>query len=129
MIETLTDYELHERMMTAAQKEKSAALELLEYLSEVEIRGELPQVPAEFQTPKSRLIPRTERNAVRIRSHDQCEFWDRLTGRRCESRRYLELHHCKSSSLARPLDPTHTTLPAPLRLLNASRLGIPQGLR
>ena len=53
-----------------------------------------PEVEAEVSPPQGRYIPAQERRLVRKRSGDQCEHRDKITGRRCDARRFLEFHHC-----------------------------------
>jgi len=42
---------------------------------------------------KSRFIPAGLKARIRVRSNDQCEFVDPVSGRRCSQRRFLEFDH------------------------------------
>ncbi|MEI8347932.1 MAG: hypothetical protein WCG27_10735, partial [Pseudomonadota bacterium] len=41
----------------------------------------------------SRYIPARIKGQIKERAHGQCEYVSPITGRRCEEKRYLELHH------------------------------------
>ncbi len=73
------------------------------------IEDQLPSVPAEFDTPKSRYISR--KTVREIHRRDVCcTYVDRKTGKRCESTFGLTIEHLKPYALGGTHDPENLTL-------------------